>query len=97
MESPISNSHLISYNAIFRQPAPLDLKRPEVQAMLAAVSEAFEEQNGSLRARRGGQLLALRRARGKEIVDRKELAQIRHFLERSGPLARRPQSDVAQA
>jgi hypothetical protein len=96
MQPSMTDSHLSSYYAVFRQPAPLDLKWPDVHALLEAISEVFEEHNGSLRARRGGQLLALRRARGKDIVDRRELAQIRVFLERSGPLPRRAATGPAK-
>ncbi len=97
MPTPLTSAHVSTYEAVLRHPAPLDLKWQDVQPLLAAISEAFEEHAGGIRARRGGQLLALRRARGKEIVDRREMAQIRSYLERSGPLPRRSQTDAAPA
>jgi hypothetical protein len=55
--------------------------------MLGAMSgvAAVEDDNGNLKASRNGQTLVLHRPRGKDLADKKELMQVRHFLERSGP------------
>jgi hypothetical protein len=69
---------------------PHNLEWREVWAMLSAMKDAtaVEEHNGELKVTRNGQMLILHRPRGKDLADKKELMQIRHFLERSGvPLA----------
>ena len=57
-------------------------------AMVGAT--AVENEKGSLKVARNGQTLALHRPRGKDLADKRELMQIRHFLERSGAPAPRP-------
>ena len=54
--------------------------------MLDAIGDAtaVEEDNGNLKVTRNGQTLALHRPHGKDLANKKELSQIRHFLERSG-------------
>ena len=53
--------------------------------MLGAMTDAktVEEDNGNLKVMRNGSTLELHRSRTKDLADQKELAQIRHFLERS--------------
>lgn len=46
--------------------------------------QAVEDAKGSLKISRNGQTLVLRRPRGKDLADKRELMQVRHFLERSG-------------
>jgi len=53
-------------------------------------AQAVEETNGTLKVTRNGQTLVLHRPRGKDLADKKELMQIRHFLERSGTIAPPP-------
>jgi len=45
---------------------------------------AAEDEKGNLKVTRNGQMLVLHRPRGKDLADKKELMQVRHFLERSG-------------
>ena len=53
--------------------------------MLGAMTDsAVEDQNGNLTITWNGRTLNLRRARGKDLADMKELSQIRNFIERSG-------------
>ena len=54
--------------------------------MLGAMTDAaaVEEGNGNLKVTRNGQTLVLHRPRGKDLADKQELMQVRHFLERSG-------------
>ena len=54
--------------------------------MLGAMKDAttIEDEKGELKVSRNGQTLILHRPRGKDLADKKELMQIRHFLERSG-------------
>jgi hypothetical protein len=67
-----------------------------VWSMLGTVADV-QEQNGTLKATRNGQALVLHRPRGKDLADLKELAQVRHFLERSGAPAPAPASPPAAA
>src|SRR4051812_44065051 len=84
MEQRMTDSQRHTYDAIFRQPAARDVQWADVRSMLGTVADAVREHNGDLKATRNGQTLALHRPRGKDVVDPKELAQVRHFLERSG-------------
>jgi hypothetical protein len=54
--------------------------------MLEVLADAVHEPSGNLKVTRNGTTLVLRRPRGKELADAKEVTQVRHFLERSGTL-----------
>ena len=91
MESPLSSAHQKTYQRLFQQPTPHDLLWQEVWSMIGAMAGvvAVEDDRGNIKASRNGQTLMLHRARGKDLADKKELLQVRHFLERSR--AARPQ------
>jgi hypothetical protein len=86
MESQLSNSHQKVYQRLLEQPMPHNLQFREVWAMLSAIPGAnvVEDDKGNLKVARNGQTLMLHRPRGKDLADKKELMQVRHFLERSG-------------
>jgi len=86
MESQLSGPHQRTYRQIFQHPMPHNLQWREVWAMLSAMTDAnaVEETNGTMKVARNGQTLLLHRPRNKDLTDKKELMQIRHFLERSG-------------
>jgi hypothetical protein len=88
MESQLSGTHQKIYERVFQHPLPHNLQWREVWSMLGAMpdADAVEEDNGNLKVVRNGQTLMLHRPRGKDLADKKELMQIRHFLERSGTL-----------
>lgn len=46
-------------------------------------AKAVEDDKGNLKVTRNGQTLMLHRPRGKDLADKRELMQVRHFLERS--------------
>jgi hypothetical protein len=71
---------------------PQNLQWREVISMLAAIPDvtAVEDDRGNVRVTRNGRTLHLHRPRGKDLSDKKELMQVRHFLERSGALAPTP-------
>src|SRR5271156_4436489 len=85
MESQLSGTHQKVYQRLFQHPMPHNLQWREVWSMLGAIgdADAVEESNGNLKVTRNGQVLVLHRPRGKDLADKKELMQIRHFLERS--------------
>jgi hypothetical protein len=60
--------------------------------MLKAMKDAtaVEDDNGNIKVTRNGQTLVLHRPRGKDLADKKELMQVRHFLDRSGVLLAAP-------
>ena len=89
METQLSGTHQKTYNRVFEHPMPHNLQWREVWSMLGAMTdvEADEDSNGNLKISRTGQTLVLHRPRGKDLADKKELMQIRHFLERSGASA----------
>ncbi|MGD1276270.1 MAG: hypothetical protein ABR964_03485 [Tepidisphaeraceae bacterium] len=87
MEPQFSGPHQKIYQRVFQHPMPHNLQWREVWSMLSAITDAaaVEENNGSLlKVTRNGQMLVLHRPRGKDLADKKELMQVRHFLERSG-------------
>jgi len=85
MESALSGPHQKIYQHIFQHPMPHNLQWREVAAMLKAITDivTVEDANGNLKSSRNGQSLILHRPRGKDLADKKELMQVRHFLERS--------------
>ena len=92
MESRLSGPHQKVYQRIFQHPMPHNLQWREVWSMLCAITDvnAVEDDKGNLKATRNGQTLVLHRPRGKDLADKKELMQVRHFLERSGTAAAAP-------
>lgn len=86
MESHLFGPHQKTYHQIFQHPMPHNLQWREVWSMLNAMKDAtaVEDNNGNLKVTRNGQMLALHRPRGKDLADKKELMQVRHFLDRSG-------------
>jgi hypothetical protein len=89
MESQLSGSHQKTYDRVFQHPMPHNLQWREVWSMLEAIPDAnaVADDKGNLKASRNGQMLVLHRPRGKDLADKKELMQVRHFLERSGVTA----------
>ena len=86
MDSQLSGPHQKVYQHVFQHPMPHNLQWREVREMLGAMSGAsiVEDDGGTLKVSRNGQTLILHRPRGKDLADKKELTQVRHFLERSG-------------
>jgi hypothetical protein len=71
---------------------PQNLQWREVWAMLGAIkgADTNEDEKGTLKITRNGLSLVLHRPRGKDLADKQELMQVRHFLERSGVPAAPP-------
>lgn len=92
MTLQLSGPHRKTYDHIFQHPMPHNLQWREVWLMLGSMkdAEAVEEANGNLKVSRNGQTLRLHRPRGKDLADKQELMQVRHFLERSGAIASAP-------
>lgn len=92
MESTLSGSHQKIYDRVFQHPMPHNLQWREVWSMLGALGgvDAVEDNKGGLKVSRNGQTLLLHRPRGKDMADKEELMQVRHFLERSGTLTPAP-------
>lgn len=86
MKSQLSGSHRRTYDGIFRHPAARNLGWRDVRSMLGALAEIVEEPNGNLKITRNGQTLVLHASLDKNIAEIDELMEIRHFLERSGPV-----------
>ncbi len=88
MESQLSSTHQKTYDHLFQHPMAHNLQWREVWSMLSAMPDvqAVDDSNGILKVTRNGHTLVLHRPRGKDLADREELMQIRHFLEDSGAL-----------
>lgn len=85
MGSQLSGTHQKTYQHIFQHPMPHNLQWREVWSMLGAMTDAnaVEDDKGNLKVTRNGQTLTLHRSRTKDLADKRELMQVRHFLERS--------------
>jgi hypothetical protein len=92
MESQLSGTHQKTYQHIFQHPMPHNLQWREVWSMLGAMPDtnAVEDDKGNLKVTRNGQTLLLHRSRSKDLADKRELMQVRHFLERSESPVPRP-------
>jgi hypothetical protein len=92
MEAQLPGTHQKTYDRVFAHPIAHNLQWREVWSMLEALpnSLAIVEENGTLKVSRNGQSLVLHRPRGKDLADKQELMQVRHFLERSGGPAPAP-------
>jgi hypothetical protein len=99
MASQLSGHHQKIYDHVFQHPMPHNLQWREVWAMLSSMKDAkaIEEGNGNLKVVRNGMTLTLHRARGKDLADKKELMQIRNFLERSGGSVGAPEEPAVAA
>src|SRR5580698_3270371 len=85
MQSQLSGPHQKIYQRVFQHPMPHNLQWREVWSMLGAIpdAKAVEDDKGNLKVTRNGQMMVLHRSRSKDLADKKELMQVRHFLERS--------------
>jgi hypothetical protein len=92
MEAQLTGTHQKIYRRVLQHPMPHNLQWREVWSMLGAMSDAnaVEDDSGNLKVTRNGQTMVLHRPRGKDLADKKELLQVRHFLERSGRSAPQP-------
>jgi hypothetical protein len=81
--SPLSGSHLRTYNAIFQHPITHNLEWREVRNMLEKLCDVAEEPNGNLKVTRNGKVLVLHPPRSKDVGDADEVMVLRHFLEGS--------------
>jgi hypothetical protein len=73
------------FHRVFQHPVPHDLQWRHVWSMLGALADtiAVAEGNGHLKVTRNGRILYLHRPRGTEFSSKRELMQVRRFLERS--------------
>jgi hypothetical protein len=83
MPPTLHGSHLQTYQALFRHPAPHNLNWHDVRTLLNAIANVVEEPDGNLKITRNNQTLTLHPHRQKDITDMTELMQLRHFLERT--------------
>lgn len=86
MEKELSGTHQKTYQRLLEHPMPHNLQWREVRSVLEALpgAHASEDDKGNLKVKRNGQSLLLHRPRDKDLTDKHEFTQIRHFLERSG-------------
>ncbi len=79
----LTGSHLRTYEAIFRHPAPHNLAWRDVRALLAELGQVADEANGHLKVTRHGHSLILHSPHTKEITERSTLTELRRFIEQS--------------
>jgi hypothetical protein len=93
MKPELSGSHRKTYDGIFRHPVARNLDWRDVRSLLGALAEVVEEPNGDLKITRNGQTLALHPSLDKDVAEIDELMEIRHFLERSGAVAPKAETE----
>jgi hypothetical protein len=88
--SPLTGSHLRTYETIFRHPISHNLKWHDVHALFRHLGQLEEEPNGHLKVTRNGQILVLHPPNSKDVSEASEVMTLRHFLERFSSVHRRP-------
>jgi hypothetical protein len=85
MHAELTGSHRKTYQQLFGHPMPQNLEWREVMSMLNALPDAavVEEHDGHVKVTRNGQSVTLHRPRHKDLSDKGELTQLKHFLEAS--------------
>jgi hypothetical protein len=98
METELTGSHATTYQRLFQHPMPNNLQWRDVWSMLGAVADIItrEDDRGNLMLTRNGRTMKLHRPRGKDLADKQELTDVRHFLERSGPVVLPPAASGVQ-
>jgi hypothetical protein len=81
--TPLSGSHLRTYNTIFQHPVSHNLDWRHVRALFEHLAEVVEQPNGNLKVTRNGQSLVLHPSRTKDVAETDEIMALRHFLQRS--------------
>jgi hypothetical protein len=81
--TPLTGTHLRTYNTIFQHPMSHNLEWRAVRSLLAHLCTAVEEPNGNLRVTRNGQVLVLHPSRSKDVSEADEVMGLRRFLEKS--------------
>ncbi|MFA5262723.1 MAG: hypothetical protein WC378_02790 [Opitutaceae bacterium] len=81
--SPLTGSHLRTYNAIFQHPIAHNLEWRAVRSLLETLGHIAEEPNGNLKVTRNGQILVLHPPRTKNVAEADEIMDLRRFLEQS--------------
>lgn len=97
MGTQLTGTHEKIYQRLFQHPMQHNLQWKDVHSMLNAMADVqvVEDNSGNLKITRNDQSLVLHRPRGKDLADKRELMQVRHFLERSE--SPRPPPTVAVA
>jgi hypothetical protein len=96
MAPELSGSHRVVYQRVFQHPMPHKQQWRDVWCILSALAgtTAVADDGGHLKVTRNGRTLYLHRPRGKDFSNKKELMQVRHFLERSEAAAAPPATDA---
>jgi len=80
--TPLTGSHLRTYDRIFQHPISHNLEWRDVHALFGRLGSVAEEPNGNFKLTRNGQNLILHPTRAKDVeVD--EIMTLRHFLKGS--------------
>ena len=83
LTSPLTGSHLRTYETIFQHPISHNLGWQDVYAMFRHLGPVEEEANGNLKVTRNGQSLVLHPPRTKDVADADAVMELRRFLQRS--------------
>lgn len=83
MNTKLSKSLQKTYDAILRHPVAHNIHWREVTSLLNAIGKVELESNGHLKASRNGDVFVLHAGTRQGVVGTKDLAAIRHFLQRS--------------
>ena len=81
--TPLTGSHLRTYERIFQHPISHNLEWHDVHALFKEMCHVEKESNGNLKVTRNGQSLVLHPTSDKDVTEMDEVMALRHFLERS--------------
>ena len=80
----LSRRHARTLEQVFQHPMPANLRWNDVMHLFDALGAETEEHDGRVKVRLRGHSHTFRRPHHKNVADRDELVQLRHFLEVSG-------------
>jgi hypothetical protein len=90
METQLTGSHRITFDAVFQHPIARNLAWLDVVAMLGALEGAKHDQRGAtLKVTRNGRTLVLQQPVRKFITDVQAVMNLRRFLESSDASSQR--------
>jgi hypothetical protein len=83
LTTPLTGSHLRTFDRIFQHPISHNLEWRDVHALFGKLGSIEEESNGNFKVSRNGQSLVLHPPKKKDVAEMDEIISMRHFLERS--------------
>ncbi|MGH9025127.1 MAG: hypothetical protein ACRDWD_03275 [Acidimicrobiia bacterium] len=80
----LNRRHARTLDQVFQHPLPANLRWNDVMHLFDALGAETEEHDGKVKVRLNGQNHTFARPHHKDVADRDELMQLRHFLDAAG-------------